>query len=159
MKTSWPLSKATFDQVVMHSYNTLDAQDPGNPDKLVNTIAMTVRSKNAAVEVCLFAVVAGRSGVLPDKPWTGQPIENMALDVRAGYDLATAAPGVAGVNGVGEWSRAMTSSSGQSLRWHSSSTSGPVDCTRLPRESLRLLSGSSGSVAISPAADPHSGRE
>ena len=34
----------------------------------------------------------------------------MALDVRAGYDLAAAAPGVAGVNGVGEaWSRAMAS--------------------------------------------------
>ena len=38
----------------------------------------------------------------------GSAIENMALDVRAGYDLAAAAPGVAGVNGVGEaWSRAM----------------------------------------------------
>ena len=70
-----------------------------------------LRSKNAAVEVYLTATWSRADQVyLPDKPWTGQPIENMALDVRAGYDLAAAAPGVAGVNGVGEaWSRAMAS--------------------------------------------------
>ena len=95
-------------------YSTLDAQDPGNPGKLVSTVAaMTdfLRSKNAAVEVYLTATWSRADQVyLPDKPWTGQPIENMALDVRAGYDLAAAAPGVAGVNGVGEtWSRAMAS--------------------------------------------------
>ncbi len=108
------IGRRPFDQVVMHGYSTLDAQDPGNPNKLVSTVAaMTdfLRSKNAAVEVYLTATWSRADQVyLPDKPWTGQPIENMALDVRAGYDLAAAAPGVAGVNGVGEaWSRAMAS--------------------------------------------------
>ena len=106
------IGRRPWDQVVMHGYSTLDAEDPGNPDKLVDTVAnMTefLRSKNPAVEVYLTSTWSRADQTyLPDRPWTGQPIEQMALDVRAGYDLAAAAPGVAGVNGVGEaWSRAM----------------------------------------------------
>ena len=48
---------------------------------------------------------------LPDRPWSGKPIDQMARDVRAGYDQAAAgATGVKSVNAVGEaWTRAMDS--------------------------------------------------
>ena len=96
----------------MHGYSTLDSDDPGNPDKLVATTAeMTefLRGKNPDVEVYLTATWSRADQTYqPDRPWTGQPIEQMALDVRAGYDQAAAAPGVVAVNGVGEaWTRAM----------------------------------------------------
>jgi len=106
------IGRRPWDQVVMHGYSTLDADEPGNPDKLVKTVAeMTefLRSKNADVEVYLTSTWSRADQTyLPDRPWTGQPIEQMALDVRAGYDVAAAASNVAAVNGVGEaWSRAM----------------------------------------------------
>lgn len=106
------IGRRPWDQVVMHGYSTLDADAPGNPDKLVTTTAqMTefLRSKNPEVEVYLTATWSRADQTyVPDRPWSGQPIEKMALDVRAGYDLAAAASGVVAVNGVGEaWSRAM----------------------------------------------------
>jgi hypothetical protein len=106
------IGRRPWDQVVMHGYSTLDAQAPGNPEKLVSTVAqMTgfLRDKNPDVEVYLTATWSRADQIyLPDRPWTNQPIEKMALDVRAGYDLAAAAPGVVAVNGVGEaWTRAM----------------------------------------------------
>lgn len=106
------IARRPWDQVVMHGYSTLDAQAPGNPDTLVATVAeMTefLRSKNPEVEVYLTATWSRADQTyLPDRPWTGQPIEQMALDVRAGYNQAARAPGVVAVNPVGEaWSRAM----------------------------------------------------
>lgn len=106
------IGRRPWDQVVMHGYSTLDAEAPGNADKLVATAAqMTefLRNKNPAVEVYLTATWSRADQTyIPDRPWSGQPIEQMALDLRAGYDLAAAAPGVAAVNGVGEaWTRAM----------------------------------------------------
>lgn len=106
------IGRRAWDQVVMHGYSTLDAEAPGNADKLVATAAqMTefLRNKNPAVEVYLTATWSRADQTyIPDHPWSGQPIEQMALDLRAGYDLAAAAPGVAAVNGVGEaWTRAM----------------------------------------------------
>ena len=66
------IGRRPFDQVVMHGYSTLDAQDPGNPDKLVSTVAAMsdfLRSKNAAVEVYLTATWSRADQVyLPDKP-------------------------------------------------------------------------------------------
>lgn len=106
------IGRRAWDQVVMHGYSTLDAEAPGNADKLVATAAqMTefLRNKNPEVEVYLTATWSRADQTyIPDRPWSGQPIEQMALDLRAGYDLAAAAPGVAAVNGVGEaWTRAM----------------------------------------------------
>lgn len=106
------IGRRPWDQVVMHGFSTLDADAPGNPAKLVQTVEdMTefLRSKNSDVEVYLTATWSRADQTyLEDRPWTGQPIEQMALDVRAGYDLAAQTPGVVAVNGVGEaWSRAM----------------------------------------------------
>lgn len=106
------IGRRPWDQVVMHGYSTLDSEAPGDPTKLVSTAAeMTefLRSKNPDVEVYLTATWSRADQTyLPERPWSGQPIEQMALDVRAGYDMAAAAPGVEAVNGVGEaWLRAM----------------------------------------------------
>lgn len=106
------IGRRPWDQVVMHGYSTLDAEDPGNPHKLVaSTAEMTefLRSQNPDVEVYLTATWSRADQVYPaDRPWSGEPIEQMALDVRAGYDLAAEAAGVAAVNPVGEaWNRAM----------------------------------------------------
>lgn len=106
------IGRRPWDQVVMHGFSTLDADAPGNPAKLVQTVEdMTefLRGKNPDVEVYLTATWSRADQTyLEDRPWTGQPIEQMALDVRAGYDLAAQTPGVVAVNGVGEaWNRAM----------------------------------------------------
>ena len=106
------IGRRPWDQVVMHGYSTLDADDPGNPAKLVaSTAEMTefLRSKNPEVEVYLTATWARADQVyIDDRPWSGQTLEQMAMDIRAGYDQAAAAPGVVSVNPVGEaWQRAM----------------------------------------------------
>ncbi len=106
------IGRRPWDQVVMHGYSTLDASDPGNPGGLVtSTAAMTdfLRSKNPDVDVYLTATWSRADQTYPaERPWSGKPIEQMALDVRAGYDLAAAAPGVVAVNPVGEaWTHAM----------------------------------------------------
>lgn len=109
------IGRRPWDQVVMHGYSTLDAAKPGDPGTLVSTTAqMTefLQGLNPDVEVFLTATWSRADQTYqPDRPWTGKPIEQMALDVRAGYDQAAAgAPGVKAVNAVGEaWSRAMES--------------------------------------------------
>lgn len=107
------IGRRPWDQVVLQSYSTLDAEAPGNPAKLVGTVTEMsefLRSKNSDVEIYLTATWSRADQTyLPDRPWTGQPIEQMALDVRAGYDEAAAAID-AEVNGVGEaWNLAMAS--------------------------------------------------
>lgn len=106
------IGRRPWDVVVMHGYSTLDADAPNNPEKLINTTAeMTgfLRSRNPDVDVYLTATWARADQVyVPERPWSGQSIDQMAEDIRAGYDLAAAAPGVEAVNGVGEaWQRAM----------------------------------------------------
>jgi len=107
------IGRRPWDQVVMHGYSTLDANKPGDPATLVKTTAqMTefLQSLNADVEVFLTSTWSRADQTyVADRPWTGKPIEQMARDVRAGYDKAAAgAPGVKAVNAVGEaWTRAM----------------------------------------------------
>ena len=67
---------------------------------------------NPDVEVFLTATWSRADLVYQsDSPWNGTPIEQMAIDVRAGYDAAAAgADAVKSVNGVGQaWTRAMES--------------------------------------------------
>ena len=101
-----------WDKVVMHGYSTLDSDNPGDPSKLVaTTVDMTafLQDLNPDVEVYLTATWSRADQTYqPNRPWTGQAIEQMAIDVRAGYDRAAAAAGVKSVNPVGEaWNRAM----------------------------------------------------
>lgn len=106
------IGRRPWDQVVMHGYSTLDSQNPGDPATLIQTatdMSEFLRSKNADVEVYLTSTWSRADQTyVADRPWSGKPIEQMALDVRAGYDQAAAAAKVTAVNPVGEaFSRAM----------------------------------------------------
>lgn len=101
-----------WDQVVMHGYSSLDSKKPGDPAMLVDTTARMstfLQGVNPKVEVFLTATWSRADLVYQaDNLWSGTPIEKMALDVRAGYNKAAAAPQVKAVNAVGEaWTRAM----------------------------------------------------
>ena len=107
------IGRQPWDQVVMHGYSTLDSDNPGAPNTLIKTateMSEFLKGMNQNVEIFLTSTWSRADKTyVADEPWTGQPIEQMALDVRAGYDkAAAAAPGVKAVNGVGEaWTRAM----------------------------------------------------
>ena len=62
------IGRRPFDQVVMHGYSTLDAQDPGNPDKLSQhrrrNDGFSEKQKRSRRSVFDRHLVAGRSGVL-----------------------------------------------------------------------------------------------
>lgn len=109
------IGRRPWDQVVMHGYSTLDGNNPGNPNVLIETTAQManfLEGLNPAVEVFLTATWSRADRVYrSDSPWRDKPIEQMAIDVRAGYDKAAAgAPAVKAVNGVGEaWTLAMES--------------------------------------------------
>jgi hypothetical protein len=109
------IGRRPWDKVVMHGYSTLDRNNPGDPSTLVSTsrdMAEFLQSRNPLVEIFLTATWSRADQTYVDnRPWTGKPIEAMALDIRAGYDKAAAgAPGVKSVIAVGEaWTRAMQS--------------------------------------------------
>ena len=102
-----------WDYVVAQGYSTLDRERPGDPAALVRAareLAEVLQAKNPDVDVRLMATWSRADQTyVASGAWHRQPIERMALDVRAGYDLAAAAsPVVRGVIPVGEaWNRAM----------------------------------------------------
>lgn len=106
------IARRPWDNVVMHGQSTLDFDKPGDPAKLVATakqMAEILVARNPAVDIHLMATWSRADETYPeDGAWAGQPIEAMANDVRAAYDVAAAAPNVRGVIPVGEaWTRAM----------------------------------------------------
>ncbi|MBU3002014.1 PEP-CTERM sorting domain-containing protein [Paraglaciecola arctica] len=101
-----------WDQVVMHSYSTMDSENPGVSTALVQStakLAEFLHSLNPKVEVYITATWSRPDLIYKaDRHWSGTPIEKMALDVRAGYDQAAQTPFVKGVNAVGQaWNQAM----------------------------------------------------
>lgn len=109
------IGRRPWDRVVMHGFSTLDSSNPNNPAVLIDTTAQMsnfLQELNHDVEVFLTATWSRADLVYQsDSPWNGTPIEQMAIDVRAGYDAAAAgADAVKSVNGVGQaWTRAMES--------------------------------------------------
>jgi len=109
------IGQRPWDRVVMHGFSTLDSSNPNDPAVLIDTTAKMsdfLRGLNPDVEVFLTATwsradLVYRSG----SPWSGTPIAQMAIDVRAGYDAAAAgADAVKSVNAVGQaWTIAMES--------------------------------------------------
>lgn len=96
-----------WDHVVMHTYSTLDAQRPGNPEKLVmysGFLSEKFAAKNRFVRTWLMSTWSRADLVYRgNSPWRDTPIDKMALDLRAGYDLAAGnRPSIAGVIPVGE---------------------------------------------------------
>lgn len=108
------IGRRPWDKVVMHGYSTLDSAQPGNPATLIATagqMADFLHGLNSDVEVYLTATWSRADQIyVEDRPWSGKPIEQMALDIRAGYDQAAASSAaIKSVNPVGEaWTRAMT---------------------------------------------------
>jgi hypothetical protein len=102
-----------WDFVVMHGFSTLDSAKPGDPTLLVSSakqVAELLHGKNPKVDIRLMATWSRADQTYPEKTrWHGQPIEAMAMEVRAGYDLAAAGtPLIRGVIPVGEaWNRAI----------------------------------------------------
>jgi hypothetical protein len=107
------IGKQPWDVVVMHGFSTLDGQKPGDASRLITTTRQMfdfVRGRNPNVATYLTATWSRADLTYRGaSPWTGKPIETMALDIRSAYDKAAAgAPGVKGVVPVGEaWLRAM----------------------------------------------------
>jgi len=107
------IGQRPWDQVVMHGQSTLDFDKPGDPAKLVRTtreMAAFLRGKNPNVEIFLTSTWSRADQTYPaNGTWAGKPIDQMARDVRAGYDLAAAGtPNVKRVMPVGQaWNRAM----------------------------------------------------
>jgi hypothetical protein len=97
----------------MHGQSMLDLDRPGDPTKFLATaqqMAEFLHGLNPAVQIYLTATWSRADETYPeDGAWYGKPIEAMAEDVRASYDVAASrAPGVKSVNPVGEaWTRAM----------------------------------------------------
>ena len=109
------IGQRPWDSVVMHGYSTLDAEKPGDPAVLVDTVrrmSALLRARNPAVEIRLMATWPRADQTHDSRgAWYGKTIEAMAHDLRAGYDKAAAAtPGIKPVIPVGDaWIRAIRS--------------------------------------------------
>lgn len=107
------IGRRPWDSAVMHGFSTLDSANPGDPETLVDTanrMAGFLADLNSEVEVFLTATWSRADLIYQaDRPWTGTAIQQMALDVRAGYDKAAASSNaIKSVNAVGEaWTEAM----------------------------------------------------
>jgi hypothetical protein len=108
------IGRRSWDAAVMHGFSTLDSANPGDPKTLVDTasdMAQFLAGLNSDVEVFLTATWSRADLIYQaDRPWTGTAINQMALDVRAGYDKAAANSNpIKSVNAVGEaWTEAIT---------------------------------------------------
>jgi len=102
-----------YDKVVMQSYSTLDAAHPGDPTTLIKysgLLAQAFHAQNPNVDILLDATWSRADLTYKtNSPWLGKPIDQMALDIRSGYDAADAASDlIDGVIPVGEaWNRAI----------------------------------------------------
>jgi hypothetical protein len=101
-----------WDLVVMHGFSTLDIAHPGDPALLVQTVKQTadmLRAQNPKTEIWLTATWSRADQTYPaDKPWHGKPIQQMGIDVAAGYAAAAQSAKVTGVVPVGlGWNRAI----------------------------------------------------
>jgi len=100
-----------WDVVVMHGYSTLDQAHPGDPTLLLTSskqITDMFRAKNPKAEIWLTATWSRADQTYPaDKPWHSKPIQQMGIDVAAGYAAAAKNAKVTGVVPVGlAWNRA-----------------------------------------------------
>jgi hypothetical protein len=107
------IGRRPWDTVVMHGQSNLDFGAPGDATKLVSTsrqIAHIFLQQNPDVDIYLTATWSRADLIYrSDSPWAGTPVNQMAIDVRAGNDQADAAvEAIRSVNPVGEaWNRAI----------------------------------------------------
>ena len=109
------LGQRPWDIVVLQGFSTLDPNKPGDPALLKATVkrmAAFLRERNGAIALHLMATFPRADAVYRSGgAWYGKTVEQMARDIRAGYDQAAhGVPGVKGVAPVGEaWIRAFHS--------------------------------------------------
>jgi hypothetical protein len=104
----------SWDYVLLQGHSMLDLSKPGDPTthaRAARELAELFRSKNPKADIRLVATWSRADQTYPEKGyWHGKPIEQMALDVRRGYDIALkeSAPLIRNVIPVGEaWNRAI----------------------------------------------------
>ena len=95
-----------WDEVVLQSFSTLDAAHPGDPALLTRyarLLADALLARNPQAKIYLSATWSRADLTYPvGKPWSGKAIQQMGLDVEAGYEAALrAAPELAGIVPVG----------------------------------------------------------
>jgi hypothetical protein len=107
------IGQRAWDVVVMQGYGGLDPRNPRDAALVatgVHQLAEFLRVRNPSVDMRLVATWSRADQTYePKGAWYGKPIETMARDIRAGYDLAAKdTPGIKSVIPVGEaWTRAM----------------------------------------------------
>ena len=91
-ETKLALLTRAWDHVVLQAYSTLDANAPGDASRLIDysaRLASLFQSMNPHVDVRLVATWSRADQTyLQSGHWFGQPIEAMALDIRAACDVA-----------------------------------------------------------------------
>lgn len=107
------IGQRAWDVVIMQGYGGLDPRSPRDAALVatgVRQLAEFLRVRNPAVDMRVMATWSRADQTYePKGAWYGKPIDAMASDMRAGYELAAKkAPGVKSVVPVGEaWSRAI----------------------------------------------------
>jgi hypothetical protein len=101
-----PLLDKAWDDIILQSFSTLDAEHPGDPGLLTKYSQMftnTFLAKNPQAKIYLSASWSRPDLTYPaGKPWSGKPIQQMGKDIQAGYVAAfTATPKDTGVIPVG----------------------------------------------------------
>lgn len=106
------LSSRPWDIVVVHGQSLLDLQMPRDTTKFLQTAQEMVdflESVNPRAQIYMTATWSRADETYPDDAaWRGEPIEAMARDVRAAYDVVKSRDSaVKSINPVGEaWNRA-----------------------------------------------------
>lgn len=102
-----------WDVVILQGHSLLDRDRPGDPAlhiRYAGQLAAMFAARNPAVDIELSATWARADMVYqPGSPWSGQPLEKMAGDLRRAADQArAAAPQIRGIIPIGEcWNRAI----------------------------------------------------
>jgi hypothetical protein len=96
-----------WDAVVLQEYSTLAPDKPGDVTRTISAaraLASLLRHRNPKADISLVATWSRPDlTYLPRKPWSGQSIQRMALDLRRADDRVRAAvPAVARIVPVGE---------------------------------------------------------
>jgi hypothetical protein len=104
-----------WDHVLLQGYSTLDEHKPGDASVLIDyagRLAKMFQAKNPRVDIRLVSTWSRADQTYLRKGhWYGKPIDVMANDIRAAYDLAAAtSPAIHSVIPVGQaWNRAIAS--------------------------------------------------
>jgi len=96
-----------WDAVVLQQYSTLSPEKPGDPSDTIlaaRELSRLFRESNRNVDISLVATWSRADLTYPaGRHWTGQPVQRMALDIRAADNrVRTAVPAISRVIPVGE---------------------------------------------------------